>query len=192
MAACLSRAGIRNRFNFTASMTRENRATETACKDELSTIDVTTSPGSFLPTYNHPIIIIISRLNQTNFIDDQACQSTKKMHSSGMLVLPERSNTSIGAQERVTTASKKLRGSLVIDGSLKRDLSVKMQKMKSTSSSWKDKVVVVGPRKQYESLECGSSISHSSSTLNMNSSTKMEGTAKKIANQLEIHRGCYT
>ena len=116
---------------------------------------------------------------------------SKKCTSSGMLVLPKRSNTSISAQERVTTASKKLRGSLVIDGSIKRDLSIKMQKMKSASSGWKDKVLV-GPRKQYESLECGSSISHSSSTLNMNSSTETEGTAKKSADQLEIHRGCYT
>ena len=109
-----------------------------------------------------------------------------------MLVLPKRSNTSISAQERVTTVSKKLlRGSLVIDGSMKRDLSIKMQKMKSASSGWKEKVLV-GPRKQYESLECGSSISHSSSTLNMNSSTETEGMAKKSADQLEIHRGCYT
>jgi len=114
---------------------------------------------------------------------------SKKCTSSGILVL-KKSNKS--AQERVTTASKKLRGSLVIDGSMKRDLSVKMQKMKSASSSWKDKVVVVGPRKQYESLECGNSISHSSSTLNMNSSMETEGTTKKSADQLEIHRGCYT
>ncbi len=141
--------------------------------------------------YNHHHHHLLSRLTTqvTNTIWRPSMPIySKKCTSSGI----KKSNTSISAQERVTTASKKLRGSLVIDGSMKRDLSVKMQKMKSASSSWKDKVVVVGPRKQYESLECGNSISHSSSTLNMNSSMETEGTTKKSADQLEIHRGCYT
>ena len=149
--------------------------------------------ATYLRWHHNNNTAIISRLNQTNFIWRPSMPIySKKCTSSGMLVLPKRSNTSISAQERVTTASKKLlRGSLVIDGSMKRDLSIKMQKMKSASSGWKDKVLV-GPRKQYENLECGSSISHSSSTLNMNSSTETEGTSKKSADQLEIHRGCYT
>jgi hypothetical protein len=82
------------------------------------------------------------------------------------------------AQKSLDTSPKKLRSLLSSDGSMKRDLSIRIQKMKSTSK------FVVGPVKR------GSGTSGASSALEKNPSTETEE-SKKSADETGIHRGFY-
>ncbi len=87
------------------------------------------------------------------------------------------------AQKCVESSPKKLR-SLWSDGSMKRDLSTKIKKIKSTDRFVVDPVKV----KMYDSLK---SESVASSALEKNPSTETED-SKKSAGEMDIHHGFYT
>lgn len=82
------------------------------------------------------------------------------------------------AQKSVATSPKKLRR----NNSMKLDLPIRMQKMKSAG-------FVVGPvKKRYESLKCESGIS--GSALEKTSSSETQE-SKKSQDEMDIYRGFY-